>query len=44
MTTGLTEDDLKRIREFVERSRRDRGPDMLCPDTEPDSDPEEIHE
>ncbi|WP_420191827.1 hypothetical protein [Haloplanus salinarum] len=44
MTTGLTEDDLQRIREFVERSPRNRGPDVLCPGKDPDSDPEDAHE
>jgi hypothetical protein len=33
MEPGLTEDDLRRIRQFVETPERFRSPDLLLPDT-----------
>lgn len=40
MTTGLTEDDRRRIREFMQRAPRNRRPDVLCPADESESQPE----
>jgi hypothetical protein len=37
MTTGLTEDDRQRIREFVERAPRNCRPDVSCPEDESES-------
>jgi len=44
MTTGLTEDDRRRMREFAERSAWNRSPEMLCPGENPDADAEDARE
>jgi len=43
MTTGLTEDDRRRIKELAERAAWDRGPKVLCPGEESDSEAEDGH-
>jgi hypothetical protein len=44
MTTGLTEDDRRRIREFAERSAWNRSPELLCPGENSDSGVGDAHE
>jgi hypothetical protein len=41
MSRGVTDDDLERIRRFVDRPKRDRDPEMLCPEDDVSDDESE---
>lgn len=36
--TGISEADMNRINEFVERNKFERSPEQLCPDEEEEED------